>query len=308
MPKKKPLFILFLLSSLLWSTEATQAQPVVSQDHPHFAATSPDGILFRWDKRGNNGLYLILPGRDTLLLLSHLRTRPQHPVWVPGKEAIVFDTGVDQNNRLVYYDLKTKQLKLLLHRKIACREASFTPSRHLVAFSGFDDRTGGWQIFSYDFIYGNLNRLTSEKGNCLFPVFSPDGKTILYTIQDANGHSRLKSINWYGNNPKILAKNIFGKACWTPDNWRILFVEHYGNRYLLKSIHRDGTGTAELLSLPYPACCPVEDKNGNLWLLVKPGKTFILTGIRKGKVPVKSLQESMLKRSTTQDVIFQQHP
>ncbi|HFB62063.1 MAG TPA: hypothetical protein ENJ69_03670, partial [Bacteroidetes bacterium] len=208
MSKKKLPPVLFLLSALLWLTEATRAQPVVSGDNQLFAAVSPKGILFQWNKNGNSGLYFILPDRDTLPAFSHRRIRPQHPVWVPGKEAIVFDTGVNKNSRLVYFDLKTKQMRLLLHRKIACREASFTPSRHLVVFSGFDDRTGNWQIFSYDFIYDNLNRLTAEKGHCLFPVFSPDGKTILYTFQDPDGHSRLKSINWYGDSRKSLAKDV----------------------------------------------------------------------------------------------------
>ena len=247
-----------------------------------FPALANEEILFQSDKNGNEDLYLFSPDADTIIVLSDCPTDEQHPVWVPGKNAIVFDTGFNKNSRLVYFDLKTGKEKKLLQRNIACREASFTPSRHLVVFSGFDDRTQCWQIFSYDFVYDNLNRLTAEKGNCRFPVFSPNGKNIVYTVQEDNGKQYLKTMNWYGRNVKILAKDVSGRACWTPDNWRILFVIRSGSGYLLKSVRADGSETKEMLSTPHPICCPALSINGKKLLLsVKKSDKFQIITFRE---------------------------
>ncbi len=228
-----------------------------------FPASSMDGsIVFQLERNGNAHIYLLNPNTDSIDRLTVGNVNEKHPVWVPKKNAVVYDTGYNKESRLLYLDLKTRKSHLLLRRKIACREASFTPSRHLVTFSGFDDRTQRWQIFTYDFIYDNLNRLTDEKGNCSFPVFSPDGKSIVYTVQENNGRSGLKIMNWYGEMRKSLATNITGRACWTQDSWRILFLSKKGNHFNLYSIINDGTGIKLVKSEHHPFCSPALSVDG----------------------------------------------
>jgi Tol biopolymer transport system component len=236
---------------------------IVFSGNRYFPSIAQDGrIVFQSNQNGNENIYLFNPITDSTVQITSDTIDEQHPVWLPHKNAIVFDAGKGKNARLFYLDLETGKKHLLLHRHIACREASFTPSRHLVAFSGFDDRTQRWQIFTYDFIYDNLNRLTDEKGNCSFPVFSPDGKSIVFTVYEDNGISRLKIMNWYGDNQKVLVSNITGRACWTPDSWRILFLSKDGGHFNLYSIINDGTGLKMVKSEHHPFCSPALSADG----------------------------------------------
>jgi len=126
----------------------------------------------------------------------------------------------------------------------------------LVTFSGFDDRTQRWQIFTYDFIYDNLNRLTGQNGDCSFPVFSPDGKRIVYLYQGNDHRSILKIINWYGDIPKTITNNVLGKASWSPDGWDLLFVTLKNGLFSLFSIQYDGTQEKEIYQSTHFMCCP----------------------------------------------------
>jgi Tol biopolymer transport system component len=268
----KPFFLFYLLAFILiLPSENLRAQADAINDNKlqlfpgnqYFPSWSADGrIVFQSDKNGYENIYLFDPAADSIAALTADTINEQHPVWVPGKEAVVYDAGYGKESRLFYLDLKTGKTRLLLRRKIACREASFTPLRHLVVFSGFDDRTQHWQIFSYDFIYDNLNRLTSENGNCSFPVFSPDGKTIAYIVRTGGNPTKLKTINWYGEEMKAIASNVRGRACWTPDSWRLLYISKVGNHYVISSIRNDGTHKVELLSSLHPLCCPTLSANG----------------------------------------------
>jgi len=267
-----PFFFFYLLAFILILPSANlRAQTVAINDNTpqlfsgnqFFPSWSANGrIVFQSDKKGNKDIYLFNPVTDSTVAITAGPGEEQHPVWIPDKEAVVYDTGIGKNSRLFQLDIKTGKLHLLLRRKIACREASFTPSRHLVVFSGFDDRTQHWQIFSYDFVYDNLNRLTSENGNCSFPVFSPDGKIIAYTLRTDDGRTKLKTINWYGEEMKDITSNVQGRACWTPDSWRLLYISKVGNRYIISSIRNDGTHKTELFSSRHPLCCPALSANG----------------------------------------------
>ncbi len=267
MCKNKTLLLFFSVIFILLNTSVMlRAQSPYVNDTLHpinfsgnllFPALSMDGsIVFQLERNGNTHIYLLNPNADSIDRLTVDSVNEKHPVWVPKKNAVVYDTGYNKESRLLYLDLKTRKSHLLLRRKIACKEASFTPSRHLVAFSGFDDRTQRWQIFTYDFIYDNLNRLTDEMGNCSFPVFSPDGKSIVFTVREDNGISRLKIMNWYGDKQKVLVSNVTGRACWTPDSWRILFLSKDGGHFNLYSIINDGTGLKVVKSEHYPFCSP----------------------------------------------------
>ncbi len=268
--KPFPLFYLLVLIQILPSVNL-RAQAVAINDstqqslsgNQYFPSWSADGrIIFQSDKNGNEDIYLFNPATDLVVAIAAGSNDEQHPVWLPHKNTIVYDSGKNKDTRLFYLNLKTGNKRLLLHRDIACREASFTPSRHLVVFSGFDDRTQHWQIYSYDFIYDNLNRLTSENNNSSFPVFSPDGKTIAYIVRGIDNRTRLKTINWYGGETKTVAYDVRGKVCWTPDSWRLLYISKVENRYVIFSIRNDGTHRAELFSSQRPLCCPTLSANG----------------------------------------------
>ncbi len=228
------------------------------------------------------------PATDSVVRLPIHHSSPQHPVWVPGKKALVYDVGHQLDSRLQYFDIQTKRQKSLIPYKVVSREASFTPSRHLVIFSGYDDRTGYWQIYSYDFIYGNINRLTTEKGNCRFPVFSPDGKKIAYIVHAENGRQYLKCMNWYGETVDTLSENVFGKVCWTPDSYRILYVSQQGIRFVFMSVTGDNTYKREIFSSSVPIKNPALSADGKILYLVKKNQLVKIpfSSVRSGNFSV----------------------
>ncbi len=294
MKRRSKLFFHFYLMifSLLLSSGNLGAQvsslkssafKIVLSGNQQFASMSVDGrIVFQSDYGGNENIYLYSPVTDSTIQITSGSVDEQHPVWLPHKNTIVFDVGSGNNVRLYYFNLKTGKKKQVIQRDIACREASFTPSRHLVVFSGFDDRTQRWQIFTYDFVYDNLNRLTSENGNCNFPVFSPDGKTIAYLVRTGEG-SKLKTISWYGKQMNVIASRVQGKVCWTPDNWRLLYISKTGKYFVIFSIRNDGTHKEVLFSSQHPFCCPTLSSDGRkLVLSMKKNNKFqLITLIKK---------------------------
>ncbi len=242
-----------------------------------FPALRNDSVLFQSGTGNHSRILLFLKKENRVVAPDSFSFYGHHPVWVPGKNKMVCDTGAGLSARLILYDFKTKKKSRLINRHLPGKEASFTPSRHLVAFSGFDDRTRHWQVYTYDFVYDNLNRLTAEKGNCRFPVFSPDGKTLVYTVYSDSGKTFLKRINWYGAEPKVMATGVKGKACWTPDNWRVVFIVPGNHGDNLFSVQEDGAGLRLVKSFSSPVCCPAITQDGKtLWLSVKGKKQYRL--------------------------------
>ena len=270
--------LLFSPASLLSQQllQANRLQQLILSGSQMFPSWSGDGrMVFQSGEKGRENIFLYNPAKDTVVALTTDSSDEQHPVWVPGKEAVVYDADHGDGIRLYYLSLKTGKEHSLIPRKIACREASFTPSRHLVVFSGFDDRSQKWQIFSYDFVYGNLNRLTNEKGNCSFPVFSPDGKKIAYVARDDDGRTELRIINWYGELLKTVKENVQGRVSWSSDGWRILFVSAKDKMFSISSIRNDGSHEKEIFASSHPLCCPaIQPFNKKLTFSMKNKKNF----------------------------------
>ncbi len=279
-------FTLLFSPASLFSQQLLQAnrlQQLILSGNQMFPSWSEDGrMVFQSGEKGRQNIFLYNPAKDTVVALTTDLSDEQHPVWVPGKEAIVYDADRGNGFRLYYLNLKTGKERSLIPRKIACREASFTPSRHLVVFSGFDDRSQKWQIFSYDFVFDNLNRLTSEKGNCSFPVFSPDGKKIAYLVSNDDDRPKLKIINWYGELLKTVIENVRGRVCWSTDGWRILFVSVRGKTFSISSMRNDGSHEEEIFTSQLPLRCPaIQPSDKKLTFSMKNDKSFhIFTFLR----------------------------
>ena len=271
--------LLFSPASLLSQQllQANRLQQLILSGSQMFPSWSGDGrMVFQSGKKGKQNIFLYNPAKDMVVALTTDLSDEQHPVWVPGKEAIVYDADRNNGFRLCYLSLKTGKEHNLIPREIACREASFTPSRHLVVFSGFDDRSQKWQIFSYDFVYDNLNRLTSESDDCSFPVFSPDGKKIAYLVSN-DDRTKLKIINWYGELLKTVKEDVRGRICWSSDGWRIIFVSVRGKTFSISSIRNDGSHEEEIFVSPHPLCCPaIQPFDKKLAFSMKTDKGFHL--------------------------------
>ncbi len=216
---------------------------------------SADGnkIVFQSNKYGNWDIFLYDFIKDTLVRLTFDSLDQQHPVFFPKtNNIIVFDEKNGNEFTLKKLNVNTGEIQdLIKKRNINGKEASFSPSGRLVTFKGFDRETGKFQIYSYDFIYDNLNRLTGFKHKNVFsPEFSPDGKIILFGIKDKNYPytEHLAEITWYGDSIITIDSLHSGDFCWSPDGYRFICQEYETNaQHHLISERKDGTSKFLLL-------------------------------------------------------------
>jgi len=145
-------------------------------------------------------------------------------VWHPDGVRLIYDKVIDSITKIFVYNPLTSVDKPLFNRDIQSQQGSFSSDTMLVCFSGFDIVADNWQIYTYDFVYDNLNQLTKSEFNSKKPVFSPNGKHIIYEEVDSSSKSVLKMINWYGN-PELSIDTIEAfNAYWDNDSWRFNYT------------------------------------------------------------------------------------
>jgi len=232
------------------------------------AQWSADGssLLFQYKENENSIICIYYIEADTLQCTSNIDYNFNNLVWHPDGDKIVFDSDKDGIEYLYVLDLETNEIKPLFNRKIRCRNASFSESSRQVYFTGYDKLAKRWEIYSYDFIYDNLNKLTSFKLGCSNPEISNDGKLIAYCKQNPfKGTKSIDVINWYGESA-IRFKGFDGEfPTWNSSTFKLFFISYMDNdKGELYSIWKNGTHlerlTDDTLEIQYPAISPDESK------------------------------------------------
>lgn len=213
------------------------------------ASWSPDGskLLFQSDRDMDWNIFMYLLEKDSLVQITKDKFNETEPVWFPGKNSIVFTSDESGEPQLYVLNLTTGEQKLLIDRNIQCRDASFSKYDTMVTFSGYDENSKTWQVYTYDFKYNNLNKLTNLGGNCSEPALSPDGKQIAFTYSDQFNvsQSSIYVVNWYGDFAYQSSETALLNPSWTPDSFRIIYV-NTDNGYSVSSMQKDGSSIFEI--------------------------------------------------------------
>lgn len=171
-----------------------------------------------------------------------------NPVWHPDGDKLIYDKVIDSITNIFIYNPLSKTDKPLFNRPIQSRQGSFSMDTMLVCFSGFDIIADNWQIYTYDFIYDNLNQLTKSEFNGQNPAFSPNGKHIIYEEEDSSSKTILKMMNWYGKS-EISVDTLEGSnAFWDNDSWRFNYISKTLNDEGLISLRYNGQSPMKLIS------------------------------------------------------------
>lgn len=206
-------------------------------------AWSPDGskLLFQSDRNLSWDIYMYLVEKDSLVHVTTSKFNETDPVWFPGRNSIVFTSDESGEEQLYVLDLTSGEQKLLFNRNIQCREASFSNYDTMVTFSGYDENSKTWQVYTYDFKYNNLNKLTKLEGNCSEPALSPNGKQIAFTYSNQlnAAQSSIYVVNWYGDFDFQSTETALFNPSWTPDSFRIIYV-NADNGYTVSSMQHSG--------------------------------------------------------------------
>lgn len=229
-----------------------------------FAEWSYDGksLLFESIVDDTSSIYIYQLTYDTLFKLSNLNYNLKNPTWHPDGNKVVFDSDKAGYDYLYTFDVVTMEVSPLFNRRIKCKNASFSTTSRQVYFSGFDELQDCWEIYSYDFIYDNLNKLTD---NCLVascPDIYNNGKQLVYCSKDnANDSSLMVVINWYGEQMSLFNKFNAYYPSWGPAGFKIFFVstmdDEDGELY---SIWKDGSHLERLthdnIKVAHPVISP----------------------------------------------------
>ncbi len=230
MPNFLAFVSLFLLGQFTVAQTIDLENPIYISDSSYLSIESP-----KWSPDGNNlvfsaftddkwSLFIYKIDEDTLIEFKHSNYNIRKPVWHSNGNSLVYDKIADNYHRLVLFNLQTLETKELLNREINSSSASFSENPDLVCFLGFDKVSETWQVYTYDFIYDNLNQLTTHKLSCNQPCFSPDGKHIIYEYISETHDTTLIMLNWYGNVELKLDTIKSHSPSWHRNSWRFYFI------------------------------------------------------------------------------------
>jgi len=138
-------------------------------------------------------------------------------------------------------------LTLIVLASVRSAWATFPGKNGRIAFVA--NRNGSWQLYTMNPDGSDIKQLTDLPATDLdgwFPVFSPDGKRIVFSrdTPDAPFSSDLYVINADGTNlTRITFDQVSFVAHWSPDGTRLIFAKFLPNgKPVIATMRADGTG------------------------------------------------------------------
>jgi len=208
---------------------------------------------------------------------SHMLPR-QHP----KKAQIGFNTMIKGKHALYFIEEANPKLqKLLINRNIQMKGLDYNPTGNLVSLIGKSDLDKHWNLYSYDFRYNNLNKLTDDQDEITYARWSPTGEFISFTrYQSQNHKSQVEVIHWYG---KLI--NTFSDreaditdASWSPNGYRMVYVFTANGVSRLMICRKDGSEQQEIFSTKGIVHAPdwAPDGKNIIFTLETPEGTFAI--------------------------------
>ena len=134
-----------------------------------------------------------------------------------GRVAVVRPSS-SAGNQFIWFDRNGNDMGTL--GPLGASQPRISPDGARVAFTAPDPKTGNRDVFSIEIARSIVSRLTLDVANDWYPVWSPDGKQLLFGSDRAGGTATLpyiKSSMDPGSNELALPSTIGDPYDWSPD-------------------------------------------------------------------------------------------
>ncbi len=129
----------------------------------------------------------------------------------------------DMQNSLVWVDQRGLEQEVTPLR-MSFQAPRLSPDGHRIAYV---TRGKEWQVFVYDLNSGTNNRLTHE-GLSSRVIWTPDGKRVVFVLQESSSAASLFSQPYDGSSPmERMTTSEYGRfpGSWTPDGRTLVIIE-----------------------------------------------------------------------------------
>lgn len=221
---------------------------------------SKDGKFLLFDSKisGTSQIYSYSFESEDITQLTNISEGATQSCFHPNGKIIAFVNFNDE--KLYKLNLIDSSVSLLFNREIKALHPQYNNPGNLIVFSGIRPNQSSIQIFTYDFVYDNLNQLTELSQHCLYPRWSPSNELITFGIYNSEFQFlEARIINWYGK--------FFGKigkekeeiryANWSNSDYRTLYIEKNSTLEELVTNKKDQSSKELILSTEHYLETPV---------------------------------------------------
>ena len=212
-------------------------------------AWSPDGQWIAFQNRvdSNTEISVVKPDGTGLKNLTNDPSRDVSPAWSPDGKQIVFTSNRGATTQVLQLFLMNSDGSNP-HRIYTSSGTSGAPSwspdgKQIVFANDKEDyRSGNFEIFTIEPENSEAEkRLTFRKRYDVSPVFSPNGKKIVF-VSELDGNSEVYLMNSDGTNLVRLTRNAAEDISprWSPDGSRIIFSSNRHGKFGLYEIQVRG--------------------------------------------------------------------
>ncbi len=141
---------------------------------------------------------------------------------------------------------------------------SLIPMRSYIAYMAKENPADTWEIWVMRSDGSDPGRLTSSDANDTVPVWSPDGRRILFE-SDRDGNREVYVMNADGNKQVNLTSHPAedGTPSWSPDGSMIVFSSYRDNNWEIYLMNGDGTNPLRLTYNDASDYAPVWSPDGS---------------------------------------------